>query len=303
MNINPGLILVIAIAAPAAAGAQSGALQEADEHFQAERWAEAATVYERVLEADSTTAMAWYRLGRVRHAQERDRDALRLFEAAARHGFPPVYVGFARVRSLVALGETGLALDQLEGLADDGFGSAGAITGDPGLSALLDHPRMASILARVERNAAPCEHEPAFRELDFWVGEWVVVEPRSGRKLGDNRVERHVAGCMLLENWTAAGGGTGKSMNIYDRSRDTWRQLWISSTGNVLDYSEGELRDSAMHFRGASLDERGDTILQRLVFEAVAPDTVRQVFTQSTDGGANWQTTFVGLYVRTEQPD
>lgn len=162
---------------------------------------------------------------------------------------------------------------------------------------------MATIMARIERNMAPCEHEPAYRQLDFWVGEWDVVDPASGRTLGENRVEQHLSGCMLLEHWTGADGGAGKSMNIFDRSRDSWRQLWISSTGNVLNYSDGEFRDGAMHFQGTSVNAGGDTVHQRLVFEAVAPDTVRQVFTASTDGGATWRTTFVGLYVRRDRQE
>lgn len=303
MSFRCLILLSAAAFLPVEVGGQTAGLQEADRHFQAERWEEAAAAYERVLEADSTAAMAWYRLGRVRHAQSRDREALRLFDAAARHGFPPVYVTFSRARSHTALGEADAALDQLAGLAENGFGSPAAITDDPAFHPLRDHPRMASILARIQRNMTPCEHEPAYRQLDFWVGEWDVLDPGSGRKLGENRVERHLSGCMLLEHWTGADGGAGKSMNLFDRSRDSWRQLWISSTGNVLDYTDGEFRDGAMHFEGAAGSAGGGSVHRRLVFEAVAPDTVRQTFTVSTDGGASWRTTFVGLYVRRDRPE
>jgi len=40
------------------------------------------------------------------------------------------------------------------------------------------------------------------------------------------------------------------------------------------------------------------SIPQKLRFENIAADTVRQVFEQSNDGGATWVITFDGLYIR-----
>lgn len=278
--------------------AQTPAMGEADAHFQAERWDAAAAIYERVLAADSTVAMAWYRLGRVRHAQQRYEEAIPLFERAATAGVPPGYVRFAVARAYVALERPDAALDELEALAEGGFAVHDALVGDPDLAPLSGHPRMARILDRVARNAAPCEHMEEARQFDFWVGHWSVHEPGSMRQLGENRVERALKGCVLLENWTGAGGSDGKSMNFFDPVGRTWRQLWVSDRGNILDYTRGEFRDGAMRFSGVQATAEGDTMHQRLDFEAVAADTVRQIFRESRDGGETWQTTWVGLYIR-----
>jgi hypothetical protein len=149
---------------------------------------------------------------------------------------------------------------------------------------------------------APCMSSAPARQLDFWLGTWDVVNPEDGRKLGVNVVERELGGCMVLENWTGAGGSSGKSMNFWDPQRRTWRQVWVSDRGNVLDYRHGEYRDRAMRFAGITIGEDGDTTRQRLTFHDVAPDTVRQVFEASTDGGATWRTTWVGIYVRRAAP-
>ena len=148
-----------------------------------------------------------------------------------------------------------------------------------------------------EAPPSPCLESEAARQFDFWLGTWDVYNPR-GEQAGVNVVERLLQGCLLLENWTGAGGSSGKSMNYWDPQRGTWRQVWVSDRGNVLDYRQGEYRDGAMRFRGITIGESGDTTQQKLTFEAVAPDTVRQVFEASTDGGATWDTTWVGIYLR-----
>jgi hypothetical protein len=151
--------------------------------------------------------------------------------------------------------------------------------------------------AQTPEDAEPCRHSEHARQLDFWLGTWDVYDP-GGRRLGENIVEPMLKECALLENWTGAGGSSGKSLNFYDSQRETWRQVWVSDRGNVLDYRQGELRDGAMVFRGITLDAQGDTTLQKLVFTPVSPDTVRQVFETSTDGGESWTRGFVGVYVR-----
>ncbi len=143
-----------------------------------------------------------------------------------------------------------------------------------------------------------CATAPEFRQLDFWIGTWDVYDPETGEKAGVNVIEPMLERCALLESWTGAKGGTGKSLNFYDPQRKTWRQVWVSDRGSVLDYREGERRGDAMHFRGITVDAAGDTTLQKLTFRSVAPDTVRQVFQASKDGGATWDTTWVGVYVR-----
>ncbi len=143
-----------------------------------------------------------------------------------------------------------------------------------------------------------CRTEPEWRQLDFWIGTWDVVHPEDGRTLGVNVIEPVLNDCALMENWTAARGGTGKSLNFYDPQRRTWRQVWVDAFGNVLDYREGEFRDGAMRFRGITIDAEGDTTFQKLIFHHVAPDTVRQVFESSEDRGVTWTRDWVGLYIR-----
>ena len=74
---------------------------------------------------------------------------------------------------------------------------------------------------------------PEYAQFDFWVGDWEVFN-ENGDKVGENLVEKLEDNCILNENWTGAKGGSGKSYNYYDPSDETWNQLWISNSGNIL---------------------------------------------------------------------
>lgn len=289
-----GLLLL-----PAAVGGQQPGLAEADRHFQAGAWPAAAAAYEAVLRADSTQALAWYRLGRIRYEQGRHGDAIVAYHAAARHRFtPPVFVQFGIARAQAALGERDAAFATLDAIAQSGFRQASSIAADTAFAALHADARMQAVLARVERNAAPCRYAPEARQFDFWIGTWDVFHPVTGQKLGENRIEEHLNGCLLQENWTGGMGSSGKSMNFYDPAEKTWRQVWVADGYNVLDYTAGEYRDGAMRFQGRTRSPQGAVVLQRLTFHHVAADTVRQVFESSRDDGATWTEDWVGIYIR-----
>lgn len=165
------------------------------------------------------------------------------------------------------------------------------------LAAVLLVPGPAAVGAQDATNPEPCMDRAEARQFDFWVGHWDVYHPEEGRKLGENVIQPLLEGCGLLENWTGAGGSSGKSLNFFDAQRKTWRQVWVSDRGNVLDYRRGEFRNGAMRFEGLTIDPAGDTTLQKLTFYAVSGDTVRQVFESSKDG-ETWSTDWVGIYVK-----
>ena len=87
----------------------------------------------------------------------------------------------------------------------------------------------------------------ASRQFDFWMGHWRVTE--HGKLAGDNRVEPILDGCALLENWTGAKGGAGKSLNFFDREDGLWHQTWIDRSGGAL-FLAGKFENGAMRLEG-----------------------------------------------------
>jgi hypothetical protein len=136
--------------------------------------------------------------------------------------------------------------------------------------------------------ANPCaaaEHH----QFDFWIGDWDVTTP-DGKVAGHNHVESIANGCGIEENWTGAGGGTGRSLNTYVAADRQWHQFWVGAGGSVLQLS-GSFAGNVMTFRDAT---------NRLSFTRNDDATVRQVWQTTRDGGKTWQTAFDGKYVRAQ---
>lgn len=127
------------------------------------------------------------------------------------------------------------------------------------------------------------------RQFDFWIGEWDVFGPK-GKQVGQSRIELHAKGCVLLENWTGAGGVEGKSLNMYDASDKLWHQSWYDSSGSRLDLA-GSFADGKMVLAS------GDAA-QRITWTANSDGSVRQLWESSKDQGKTWTTSFDGKYVK-----
>lgn len=74
---------------------------------------------------------------------------------------------------------------------------------------------------------------PSYQQFDFWVGEWNVYDT-TGALTGYNVIKKIQGGCGIQENWRDGNGGTGTSLNYYDKSDSTWNQLWVDDKGNQL---------------------------------------------------------------------
>jgi hypothetical protein len=141
--------------------------------------------------------------------------------------------------------------------------------------------------------AQPCPGA-AFRQFDFWVGEWEVRNAQD-EPVGRNTITLEQNGCVLIERWTSARGGTGLSMNHYDPLAQAWRQHWVG-LGIMLEM-RGGLTDGAMVLEGPLqyVAENRVTML-RGVWTPLPDGRVRQHFKESSDGGKTWTDWFDGYY-------
>ncbi|MGD2045232.1 MAG: hypothetical protein PVJ80_06430 [Gemmatimonadota bacterium] len=151
-------------------------------------------------------------------------------------------------------------------------------------------------LAAQNAPPTPCRDGARFDEFDFWVGEWDVFVD-TDRQAGTNRIEKVEEGCLLIEHWTGAAGGTGTSVNFYDRGRGVWRQLWVSSNDVVIEI-EGGLRGDSMVLEGTLTSTQGRSQPFRGTWTPNPDGSVRQHFEISEDDGRTWSTWFDGRYVR-----
>jgi hypothetical protein len=139
----------------------------------------------------------------------------------------------------------------------------------------------------------PCAAE-TMHQFDFWIGNWEVTA--NGKPAGTNRIERILDGCALLENWTGAGGGAGKSLNFFDRTDGLWHQTWIDRNGGAL-FLAGRFENGSMRLAG----ERPATAKQpaarhRITWTALPGGQVRQLWETAPVGKEAWTVLFDGLY-------
>ena len=135
-----------------------------------------------------------------------------------------------------------------------------------------------------------------FREFDFWAGRWLVHDA-AGKLAGENTISIEQGGCVLVERWRSAGGGTGESFNYYDPVVRAWKQRWVG-LGLILEmqggiHADGMVLEGPLHYV-----RDGRTTLLRGTWSKLPDGRVRQLFVESTDRGSTWTTWFDGYYSR-----
>ncbi len=289
-----GLVLA-AWCAPSLVWAQDAATAQANAYFQAQDWAKAAPAFEAVVKANPANGAAWFRLGVARHGLGEYQKALDAYQKAREAGVAAGAVGYRSARAYAKMGNTAQALEWLEELVQGGFANAQLLENDGDLAGLRGEARFAAVIQTAKKNARPCDNDPNYRRFDFWVGEWDVTA--NGQTAGSNRIELIENNCIVFENWTGAGGGSGRSFNFYNNQTGKWNQVWVASNGNNL-FFEGEFHDGNLHYTGTTLGTGGAKTLHKLTFFNLEPGHVRQLWESSSDEGKTWSVVFDGDYHR-----
>jgi hypothetical protein len=251
------------------------------------------------LAQEATDATTWFQQAQEARQSERFDDAHKALDKAAALGFAPLRVSFERARVHTLADEPSRAVAELRSIADAGFTAVGFVVNDAILSTLAGNEGYDSIVAEMSAKAYPCQNDEAFRAFDFWLGEW-VVELADGTVAGSNTIAAHERGCVLVERWSSAGGGTGMSINYLDKATDEWVQIWNAEGGSQI-HIRGGMTDKGMLLVGTlHTVGNGTTVPFRGLWTPLEDGRVRQFFEQSLDDGATWSPWFEGFYKRKE---
>lgn len=148
------------------------------------------------------------------------------------------------------------------------------------------------ILALPAEAQMPCS-DPAYRQFDFWLGEWEVRTP-DGKLAGTNRIDKEYGGCVLRERYSTPKGYTGESFNTYDVARKVWHQTWVDNGGLLL-LLDGGLVNGRMVLEGPGQGAGGIAVKHRITWTPNPDGTVRQ-FWETTDAAGKWAVAFDGHY-------
>ena len=144
----------------------------------------------------------------------------------------------------------------------------------------------------------PCR---AVHTFDFWVGDFDATpwnDPTAPVR-GHLHNTREYEGCVIVERWEGTSGSRGMSMSFYDVNRRGWRMVWNGDDNASNDF-EGTYRDGAMRFEGWVLDADGKRQLALNILENVSPDSIRHIYSISSDGGKTWVVKSDGKFRRSK---
>jgi hypothetical protein len=135
---------------------------------------------------------------------------------------------------------------------------------------------------------------PAYRQFDFWAGDWDVFDVGSPIKVAHAQVDLILDGCVLREDYQGADGHKGQSFTIYDAARNVWHQSWVTNRGELL-VIEGKIEAGEMTLSG---EDHANGALVRGTWKA-ENGNVREIAVTSTDGGKTWKPWFDIVFRRT----
>jgi tetratricopeptide (TPR) repeat protein len=292
------LVLALSVVAYGQTGSTPSVptMEQANQAFAAKDWTAAAQAYEAITRADSTKVAAWLRLGVAHHKLLQDEKAI---EALKHAEFDPqlgATVFYREAESLAKLNRKNDALFALDKAVDAGFIQTDLMLQDTDFAQLHDDPAFQKTIARADAIAHPCVHLPEYRQLDFWIGEWDVVNTQGQSLAGASSVQLILDQCVILENWT--GGGTGKSFNHYDTRLKKWIQDWVDSQSTSVHFEGSADKAGVMHYYADDLDPQNKPIKRHLQFMPIDKDHVRQFSQASSDGGKTWSPQYDFTYIR-----
>jgi ketosteroid isomerase-like protein len=142
---------------------------------------------------------------------------------------------------------------------------------------------------------SPCQLEQA-KQFDFWLGTWDLEwnDAKGNRRTGTNVITKTLGGCVVEENFNGGSGGggqpayLGKSHSMFDRRSGKWKQTWVDSGGDYLDFT-GEFTGGKMTLWREFTNPAGKLVKQRMTFSEIKADSLDWKWEASTDEGKTWQ--------------
>ena len=255
---------------------------------------------QQILELSPTDGAAHYQIGILLMDNNGNvHDAAQHFERARDLEFQPLGVAYRLSRLYARGGRTDDALEQMEIMAEGGFGFLGLVEDQTDYDSINTSPRFSAALASIRAARFPCTGDERHRAFDFWIGEWTVTQ--NGQFAGNSSVQPILGHCTIFEQWESAAGNFGKSFNYYDPGHDHWRQIWIDDSGSFIEFT-GEARDGGIFYTAETIDPADGSVTHHkfeftvIVEDGISEDGVRQYWETSTDGGETWQSIWDGRY-------
>ncbi len=273
----------------------------ADSAFESGAWALAIEGYRDVVNENPEDGTAWLRIAQAQRGLTLHDEALESLELAKQAGGPPAMIDLESARNLASLGQPILALGALEAADHLGLRALSSLEEAAEFEPLRREARYQRVYRNVRSRVYPCEGIPGSSDFDFWLGEW-DVRLADGTWAGRSEIAKRDGGCSIVEAWSGTGGSSGASINYYIPSRDQWRQIWVGSSGTLIDMIGSRVEDG-MRLEGTIEYVGQDRVLAfRGTWTVLADGRVRQYLEEFNLVAQGWVTWFDGIYRSTAPP-
>jgi len=127
----------------------------------------------------------------------------------------------------------------------------------------------------------------ATRQFDFLLGEWDCTWSDGA---GTDSVYLDLDDKVVVQSFDARPSleYQGVSHYVYDREARRWKQTWVDTDGNYLDFVGGFEQGVMELRREAPFD--GGTATFRLRWFDIEREALRRAYERSDDGGETWTT-------------
>jgi hypothetical protein len=300
-SLGVGLVLGSGFGLAWAAGAAyAQALPDVDagtRAFEDSRWTDAIAAYRAQIAADPTNGLAWLRIAQAQRELGAYAEALATLDEARAWNAPTSMVDLERARNLAVMGERDAALRALEAADHDELRALELLEQAPELASLRETTTFKRVHRSVRARVFPCESIAEAQAFDFWVGSW-TVRVDDGTRVGHSTIAKRDGGCTLAETWNGAGGSSGTGVTYFMPSKGQWRQVWVGSTGALIDMSGGPV-DGAILLEGTIEYVTPPSIVAfRGTWTPLADGRVHQRLEEFDLAGQGWRVWFEADFLR-----
>jgi tetratricopeptide (TPR) repeat protein len=296
LRVKTTLITLLFAFASLALNAQTP-LEKANSAMGLQKWKEAGKNFAKHLKKSPKDSLAWFSKG-ICSVKDKDYEtAISDLEKAQTLNFPNVVgININLSRCYAKTDQKEKAFAALKKATTNGFTVINMLN-HPDFSELQADKRMAEARSQIDKNIYPCKYNSNYRKFDFWIGEWDVYV--AGGKVATSTITNANGSCAIHEDYKTNGSYTGQSISFYDPAAKTWKQHWVGSSGDVMNFTDTKSDEGDMQYITERLTAAGTKVTTRMTYYYnKEDDTVRQQLEDSADHGDTWTVTFNGTYKR-----
>lgn len=139
---------------------------------------------------------------------------------------------------------------------------------------------------------------PESHQLDFWLGEWDIVNTGRPGITAEATIKSANQGCTILEEFRNFRANHGNGVFAYDTSVNKWRQAYSSASGLFM-LAEGNFTNGALT---QTITSPAELAGRRINFVSVDANTVHQWAEREDSATHAWITLWDMTYHRRSPP-